>query len=198
MIEVLKQMTLQAFATFYGIQRWEFSYLLWDELGHFSCVKYIQPFLLKTHSNRTLKTQNLSLNVTKVLQKHRRITIENKFEKDAFFSVTLWLVKSHHVTTSRRMRTGPYSCSQAHTVEVTCKQQKWRRGEEDATKNTCGIQTLINFQQQEDKTCIQSRKHIKHSIKCFFSYPNTSNFVPIVHQCSEILLKHCLGLFWFF
>ena len=39
-------------------------------------------------------------------------------------------------------------------VEVTCKQQKWRRGEqEDATKNTCSIQTGINFQQQEDKTC---------------------------------------------
>ena len=154
MIEVLKQMTLQAFATFYGIQTWEFSYLLWDELGHFSCVKYIQPFLLKTHSNRTLKTQNLSLNVTKVLRKHRRITMENKFEKDAFYSVTLWLVKSHHMTTGRCVRTGPYSCSQAHTVEVTCKQQIWRRGvKEDATKNTRGIQTRINFQQQEDKTC---------------------------------------------
>ena len=59
----------------------------------------------------------------------------NKFEKDAFFSATSWLVKSHHVTISRCVRTGLYSCSQAHMVEVTCKQQKWRRGEEeDATK----------------------------------------------------------------
>jgi len=58
----------------------------------------------------------------------------NKFEKDAFFSATSWLVKSHHVSTSRCVRTGLYSCSQAHTVEVTCKQQKWRWGEEeDAT-----------------------------------------------------------------
>ena len=24
---------------------------------------------------------------------------------------------------------------------------------------------------------VQLRKHIKHLIKCFFSYPNTSNFV---------------------
>ena len=53
-------------------------------------------------------------------------------------------------------------------VEVTCKQQKWRRGEkEDATKNTCGIQTRIDFQQQEDKTCPSDSSAVSIDRKLF-------------------------------
>ena len=56
------------------------------------------------------------------------------------------------------MRTGLYSCSQAHTVEVTCKQQKWRRGEEeDATKNTCAI---FKIQDNHGKTEMRGTCHI--------------------------------------
>ena len=48
----------------------------------------------------------------------------NKFEKDAFFSATSWLVKSHHVTTSRRaywsllLLPGPHGRSHMQTTKM--------------------------------------------------------------------------------
>ena len=62
------------------------------------------------------------------------------------------------MTTSRCVRTDLYSSFQAHMVEATCKQQKWRRKEEeDATKTTCGIQTHTNFLQQKKRQNVSKR-----------------------------------------
>ena len=82
------------------------------------------------------------------------------------------------MTTSGCVRTDLYTWFQVHTVEVTCKQQKWRREREDATKNACGIQTRINFPQQEDKVYLSDIYYESRGGTSDFRLPSSDFLLP--------------------